>query len=282
MRTILRRSVGMARVVLHLTRGAATVLLVFPLVGPARRRRIVQRWSEGVLQIFGLSLQVAGQPPQSPAGGPVMLVGNHISWVDIYAYLSVADVRFVAKSEVKSWPLIGWFAGCLGTIFVERDRPRDAVRVGQEIRTALDAGQTVCVFPEGTTTDGSVVLPFSSVLVSAAVDKAIPLQPVSIAYRQPSGEPCFRAAFTGDATLVASIWELAGGGRSMVELRFLEPLDASQTDRRALTRRAEDLVRQSLGQEARLPATNMIVADTDFDSTASSTPVAATPTPLQA
>ncbi len=282
MRTVLRRSVGMARVVLHLTRGAATVLLVFPLVGPARRRRIVQRWSEGVLQIFGLSLRVDGQPPPLQAGSPVMLVGNHISWVDIYAYLSVADVRFVAKSEVKSWPLIGWFASCLGTIFVERDRPRDAVRVGGEIRSALDAGQTICVFPEGTTTDGSVVLPFSSVLVSAAIDKAIPVQPVSIAYRRPNGEPCFRAAFTGDATLVASIWELAGGGKSLVELRFLDPLDARGSDRRALTRLAEDLVRQSLGHEARLSPPRAIIADRDGDPKPSSAPPAAAATPLRA
>jgi 1-acyl-sn-glycerol-3-phosphate acyltransferase len=166
--------------------------------------------------------------------------------------LSVAEVKFVAKSEVRSWPLIGWFATNLGTIFVERDRPRDAVRVGDEVRRALDAGEVICVFPEGTTTDGSMVLPFSSVLISAAVDKSIPVQPVSIAYRRPDGEMCRRAAFTGDATLVASIWELTGGGRSQVTLTFLEPIEPRGVDRRTLARLAEDAVRESLGHPPRV------------------------------
>jgi 1-acyl-sn-glycerol-3-phosphate acyltransferase len=252
MRTTMRQSLGMVRVAAHLVKGAATMAVVFPFIGRERRRRIVKRWSEGVLDLFGLSLQVVGQPASSTTERPVLLVGNHISWVDIYAYLSVADVKFVAKSEVKSWPLIGWFATNLGTIFVERDRPRDAVRVGDELRRALDQGEAICVFPEGTTTDGSVVLPFSSVLISAAVDKAVPLQPVSIAYRRPDGELCRRAAFTGDATLVASIWELAGGGKSEVTLTFLEPIEATGVDRRTLARRAEDAVRASLGHPPRV------------------------------
>lgn len=254
MRTTIRRSIGMVRVVAHLTKGAAIMATVFPFIGRDRRRRIVKRWSDGVLDIFGLTLEIEGAPLGGEAQRPTLLVGNHISWVDIYAYLSVAEIKFVAKSEVRSWPLIGWFAANLGTIFVERDRPRDAVRVGEEVRGALGEGHIVCVFPEGTTTDGSVVLPFSSVLISAAVDKAVPVQPVSIAYRRSDGEICRRAAFTGDATLLASIWELAGGDRSVVKLRFLEPIDGSGVDRRALARRAEDAVRESLGQPPRVVA----------------------------
>lgn len=252
MRQTIRRIVGMGRVAVHLTRGAATMALVFPFIGPARRHRITRHWSGGVLDIFGLALEVEGEPHLRGAGEPVLIVGNHISWVDIYAYLSIADFRFIAKSEVKSWPLIGWFARNIGTIFVERDRPRDAVRVGRELREALEAGHAVCLFPEGTTTDGSVVLPFSSVLISAAVDKGIPLQPVSITYRRSDGGACTRAAFTGDATLVGSIWELAGGGRSVVKLSFLDPIATHGVDRRSLARQAEDAVRANLGHPPRV------------------------------
>ncbi len=252
MLTTMRQSLGVVRVALHLIKGAATMALVFPLIGKERRRRIIKRWSSRVLDIFGLTLHVQGEPTTRLGGRPVMLVGNHISWVDIYAYLSVVDVRFVAKSEVRSWPLIGWFARNLGTIFVERDRPRDAVRVGAEVRGALDRGESVCVFPEGTTTDGSVVLPFSSVLISAAVDTCVAVQPVSIAYRRPDGAMCRRTAFVGDETLIASIWELAGGGRSDVILTFLPPIDAQSLDRRVLTRLAEDAVRASLGHSPRV------------------------------
>ncbi|MEZ5815804.1 MAG: lysophospholipid acyltransferase family protein [Hyphomicrobiaceae bacterium] len=246
MHRTLRRSIGMVRVIAHLTRGAATMAFVFPLIGAGRRRDIIKRWSEGVLDIFGLALEIEGVPHASFRGGPVLMVGNHISWVDIYAYLCVADAKFVAKSEVRSWPLIGWFARNLGTIFVERDRPRDAVRVGRELREALDEGHAVCLFPEGTTTDGSIVLPFSAVLINAAVEREIAVQPVSITYRRPDGGICLRAAFTGDATLVGSIWALAGGERSVVKLCFLEPIETAGADRRELARRAEDAVRKSL------------------------------------
>lgn len=250
--SIVRRTLGMTRVVVHLARGAGTMALVFPFIGPDRRRRAVKRWADGVLDIFGLTLKVEGLPPPRTGEAPILLVGNHVSWVDIYAFLSVAEIRFVAKSEVRSWPLIGWFASSLGTIFVERDRPRDAIRVGGEVRTALDEGEIVCIFPEGTTTDGSVVLPFSSALLGAAVEKSIPVQPVSIAYRTPDGRHCTRAAFTGDATLVDSLWALAGGGQSIVELKFLDQIDPSGHDRRALARRAEDQVRESLGHPPRI------------------------------
>ena len=225
--------------------------VVFPFIGPARRRRAVKRWSDGVLEIFGLELETDGPLPDSADGRPLMLVGNHVSWVDIYAYLSVAEIKFVAKSEVKSWPLIGWFAQNLGTIFVVRDRPRDAVRVGEEMGGALDAGNIVSVFPEGTTTDGSVVMPFSPALLNAAVERAVPVQPVSISYRRQDGAPCRRAAFTGDATLVQSIWQLAGGDRSVVRLSFLEPVETAGIDRRTVARSAEAAVRKSLGH---LPA----------------------------
>ncbi len=248
-----RRALGMGRVVVHLLRGAATMAIVLPFAGDAARRRIVQNWSTGVLRIFRLDLEIDGPLPRSQTSRPVLLVGNHISWIDIYAFLSVAEIRFVAKSEVRSWPLIGWFARNLGTIFVERDRPRDAIRVGTEIRAALAAGQVVCVFPEGTTTDGSVVLPFSSVLLNAAVETGADVQPVSIAYRRTNGAPCTRMAFTGDTTLVGSIWALAAGERSTVRLCFLQAMPSEGAERRALARTAEDAVRASLGHTAGPP-----------------------------
>lgn len=251
MRTQARRAMGMARVAAHLLHGAATMAVVMPFAAPPLRRRIIQRWSRGVLRIFGLQLAVDGTVSERSAGAALLLVGNHISWLDIYAFLCVTEVRFVAKSEVRRWPLIGWFANNLGTIFVERDRPRDAIRVAAEIRTALDAGAIVCIFPEGTTTDGSVVLPFSSVLLNAAVETGTPVQPVSIGYRRPEGGACTRTAFLGETTLVQSMWSLTGGERSIVELSFLAPLAVEGTDRRNLARQAEEAIRERLGHAPR-------------------------------
>jgi 1-acyl-sn-glycerol-3-phosphate acyltransferase len=240
-----RRLLGMVRVVTHLARGVLTMLFVLPHVGATRRRRIIERWSRRVLDIFGLSLKTERTPLQALAGRPLMLVGNHISWIDIYAYLAVAEVRFVAKSEVRHWPLIGWFSDKLGTIFVDRERPRDAVRVASEVHKALEQGDMVCLFPEGTTTDGSLVLPFQPALLSAAVEAKAVVQPVTIAYRGHDGAPCRRVAFTGDATLVASIWSLADGERSVVELTF-HPVIEPGLDRRTLARQAESAVRSGI------------------------------------
>lgn len=251
MLTSLRRCLGIFRATIHLAKGALLMLTVMPSASAQSRRRIVARWSRRALAIFAIDLRLEGAPPVEATGLARVVVANHISWIDIFAGLSVTPMRFVAKSEVRSWPLIGWFATRLGTIFVERDRPRDAVRVTSEIRAALAAGDIVCIFPEGTTTDGSVVLPFSAVLFGPAVELDAEVTPLSIAYRTPSGEPCRRVAFTGDATLVASIWELAAGARSNVHVSFLKPVAGGSLNRRGLARATEDAVRESLGHPPR-------------------------------
>ncbi len=148
MRQMMSRSLGMLRVAAHLLKGAAIMALVFPFIGRQQRRRIVKRWSERVLVIFGLTLRIVGQPAASTSGRPVMLVGNHISWVDIYAYLCAAEVKFVAKSEVRSWPLIGWFATNLGTIFVDRADPSTFTTWTEFERHHRIARGTVEVDPE--------------------------------------------------------------------------------------------------------------------------------------
>ncbi|MEZ5857077.1 MAG: lysophospholipid acyltransferase family protein [Hyphomicrobiaceae bacterium] len=253
--TTARRLAGMVRVILHLLRSALTMALVMPWVGPQRRTRIVRNWCQAVLDLFRLDLAVTGTPAcQTTAARPVLLVGNHISWIDIYAYMSVMDVRFVAKSEVGGWPLIGWFARRLGTIFVTRDSRRDAARAGSEIGRALGGGAAVCVFPEGTTTDGSVVLPFSGVLLQPAVETRALVQPVAIAYRDAEGRRSPRMAFIGEETLVASIWSLVVGERTLIELHFLEPVASDGRSRRQLAGECELAVRTALGLVTPTPA----------------------------
>lgn len=242
---LLRRLAGMVRVIVHLGRGALILAFVFPFLSADRQRYAIQRWARGVLRIFGLGLQVDGSPQ---GGGPLLLVGNHVSWVDIYAYLAVVDARFVAKSEVRSWPVIGWFASRLGTIFVDRDRPRDAVRVGQAIADGLRDGASIVVFPEGTTSDGTRVLPFSPVLFAPACDLGVPVQPVAIRYEGAGGLRCLRTSFVDDKTLVGSLWDLAGGGQSTIRLSFLEPISADSDGRRGMASAAERGIRSRLDE----------------------------------
>ena len=114
------RLLRLVRVGLHLLRGVAIAGLLFPFVSPARRQREVKRWSARLLRILAVRLHAYGDPPRR--GTPLMLIANHVSWLDIYAINAVLPVRFVAKAEVRRWPVIGWFSEKAGTLFIERAR----------------------------------------------------------------------------------------------------------------------------------------------------------------
>ncbi|WP_166269132.1 lysophospholipid acyltransferase family protein [Marinobacter caseinilyticus] len=130
------------------------------------------------------------------ANGPVLFVGNHVSWSDIPILGGAAPLRFLSKAEVGSWPVIGWLATQAGTLFIQRGQGR-AGQSRADIAHALRQGQSVLVFPEGTTTAGVTVLPFHRRLLSAAVDADVPIQPVSIGYRR-KNRADHLAPFIGD------------------------------------------------------------------------------------
>ncbi|HEV7912118.1 MAG TPA: lysophospholipid acyltransferase family protein, partial [Albitalea sp.] len=149
MRT-LRAGWRIGRAVLHLLHGALVCALVFPFLTPAQRLRRVQWWSAKLLAALGIALRSEGLPHD----GAALIVSNHVSWLDILAINAVRPVRFVSKADVRHWPLIGWLVACGGTLFIERERKRDALRVVHQVADALKAGHTIAVFPEGTTSDG--------------------------------------------------------------------------------------------------------------------------------
>jgi 1-acyl-sn-glycerol-3-phosphate acyltransferase len=148
------------RTCVHVGSGVATTLLVFPLVSPARKRWLVKRWSRRLLRILAVEARLHGDI--GARGGNVLIVANHISWLDIFVLNSVHPVRFVAKSELARWPVIGAMIRGAGTLFIERTQRRDTRRVNHRVAAVLAAGDVVAIFPEGTTTDGVDMLPFKS------------------------------------------------------------------------------------------------------------------------
>lgn len=130
-----------------------------------------------------------------------MLVANHVSWLDIFVIDSVVPARFVAKSEIRGWPLLGWLCERSGTLFLHRARRRDMARINSEVSTALLAGDVFAVFPEGTTTDGSTVLKFHSSLIAPARVAHASVQPVAIRFQRADGSLCLEAAYDGDKSL---------------------------------------------------------------------------------
>jgi len=192
------------RVWTHFLGGVAQGGLLFPRLSKPQRDRRIQKWARKMLERVGVELKIVGAP--APAG-PMLLVSNHISWVDILALHAVCPCRFVAKADVEHWPLVGTLVTGGGTLYVKRESRRDAMRVVHRMTQALKDGDILAVFPEGTTSDGSSVLPFHSGLIQAAISADAPVQPVALQIvNGKSGRPSRAVSYMGDESLAGSIW----------------------------------------------------------------------------
>ena len=198
-----------ARAFLHALAGFVTIVFQFPRWEPARREARVQAWSLEMLGLLGVRLELHGQPA---VDGPVLLVANHISWLDILVMHAARYCRFVSKADVKRWPLISTLATGGGTIYIERESRRDAMRVVHHVAESLKRGEIVAVFPEGTTTDGTTLLPFHANLIQAAISVGAPVQPVALQFidRQ-TRAISFTPSYVGDETLMGSVWRTLAG-----------------------------------------------------------------------
>lgn len=227
----LRGAWRLTRAGLHGVHGLLVVLLLFPhLAQPAREARI-RWWSAKMLRRLGLRLEVGG----TFRPGAKLVVANHISWLDILAVHAVCpEARFVSKAEVRHWPLINRLVDSARTLYLQRERARDALRVVHEMAAALRAGDTVAVFPEGTTGNGHVLLPFHANLLQAAISTGTPVQPVALHFADADGAVSTAADFTGDITLKQSLWALARSRGMVVRVRVLLAEATDHADRRAL------------------------------------------------
>lgn len=210
-------------------------------------------WHWIITKALGFRVHVHGRLASER---PLLVAANHISWTDIMVLGSVADVHFVAKSEMAGWPIIGYLARWQRTIFVERERRRKSGEQAGEIARRIADGHAVALFAEGSTHDGNHVAPFKSTLFGAAAmaiaeggSSVVYVQPVAIAYTRLQGLPMGRqhrthAAWIGDRLLVPHIVALLREGAVDVEVHFGEPFASDgATDRKQAARRAEQAVR---------------------------------------
>ena len=188
----------------HIAGGWWTIRTRFPRLTQSQREAEVQRWARGFLRVWRIELQVRGTPP---AQGPLLLVANHISWLDILVLHAAGYCRFVAKADVQGWPVIGRMASAAGTLYIARDSRRDALRVVHHMRDALLRGEVVAVFPEGTTSDGITLLPFHANLIQAAISAHAPALPVALQFIDGrNGAMSTAPMYIGDQTLLESVW----------------------------------------------------------------------------
>jgi len=184
----------------------------------------------------------------------VLIVANHISWLDIFVILCFQPARFIAKADLKRMPVIGRLIANVGTLFIERERRRDTHTVNRHTVEALARGDVVAVFPEGTTSDGTGLLKFHSSLLQSAVDAKGHVQPIAIRYRTPADEFCEAPAYVGELNLVQSFWRVTGERRITAELHVMRPFPAGGAHRRELSRAAEEASRTALESPAPVPA----------------------------
>jgi 1-acyl-sn-glycerol-3-phosphate acyltransferase len=223
----------MARVIVHLLHAVLLVVAGLNHRAAQVRARRVQWWSAKMLRLLGIRLVQQG----TPHPGAKLLVANHVSWLDIAAINAAVPARFVSKAEVRHWPLFGWLANATGTLYIERERPRDALRVVHQMAAALQDGDTLAVFPEGTTSDGHALLPFHANLLQAAIATSTPVQAVALRFSDAEHAISPAVEFVGETTLGQSLWWVACAQGLTVRVCFLTAASVAHADRRRLAER---------------------------------------------
>ena len=200
--------------------------------------RMIQIWGRGLLWIFNIRLKVVGDV-QSCCGG--LIVSNHMGYVDVFVHSAVFGLRFAPKSDVRSWPVLGWYTSLTHPIWIERSSRLKTQASLKEIRETLEHKVPMIVYPEGTSTDGMRVLPFKSSLFEVvAEDGNYVIQPILTVYRVPEGadSPCWY----GDLSLMPHVWRLLGIPWIDTEVRILSPIPAEGRDRKELALLAHEAV----------------------------------------
>lgn len=223
--------------------GMGVVLLRFPRLNQAGREAEIQRWSRGMLRALGVGLDVHG----GFHTGGCLLVANHISWLDIMVVHAVCPrARFVSKADVQDWPLVNRLVDAGRTLYLRREQRRDAMRVMHDMASAMQAGDCVAVFPEGTTGDGRSLLPFHANLLQSAISVEAPIQPLALRYRDAQAAVSPAMEFLGETTLAQSLWRIACGEGVVAQLHTLSPRATAHADRRHLAETLREDIAQAL------------------------------------
>ncbi len=236
----------LARVLIHLLIGMASCSLLFPWLGLAGRNRYIRRWSRQLLGICGVIVEqietVAIALPHA------LVVANHVSWLDIFVINALHPCRFVAKQEIRAWPMMGWLAERVGTIFIARDNRHGLRQLFKGLVGSLHAGERIAFFPEGTTAEQGVLLPFHPNLFEAAIDAQVPVQAFALRYLDSAGQPHPAVVYIGDMSFARSIVAILSGRQISAQLICLPPIDSAGAHRRDLAAAARAAVALALGQ----------------------------------
>ncbi|MES2261472.1 MAG: lysophospholipid acyltransferase family protein [Pseudomonadota bacterium] len=235
----------LARVIAHVLYGMAICAAVFPWIGSEPRNRHIRRWSGQLLRMCNVSVEMA--PGSATPLAHAMIVANHVSWLDIFVVDALYPCRFVAKAEIRSWPLAGWLADKAGTVFIARGNRRDLRHIFKGLVHSLQAGERVAFFPEGTTSSQGTLLPFHANLFEAAIDAKVMVQPFALSYVDDAGHSHPSVDFIGDMTFAQSVLAIVAGKPVRARLQCLPAVDANGAHRRELAQATHAAVAAALG-----------------------------------
>lgn len=217
--------------------------LVYPWIGETARLRLRQRWSRRLLSLLGVRIDA----PRIDAPPGCLIVANHISWLDIFAINAVRPAAFIAKSEVRGWPFIGWLSARNDTIFLRRDSRAHAREINGEIAALLKDGKDVALFPEGTTSDGTRLRGFHAALLQPAIEAGRPLLPLALAYRDTSGNPCLAPSYAGEITLMQCFLAILACPSLTARILPASPIHPAGQSRRTIAKAAHTAIARQLG-----------------------------------
>lgn len=241
---VLLRLLRLARASLHLLRGLVIAAVVFPWLSRAARDARKRRWSRKLLSILSVSVRERNAPEE--LSDRCVLVLNHISWLDIFVINARSPATFIAKSEIRNWPVVGWLCTLVGTLYIARGKPHAARQASRAIVAELERGVLIAIFPEGTTTFGRSLEPFHAALFQPALDAAATLQPIALRYLDAAGRHTDAAGYVGETSFLETVWTIASTRHIVADLNLLAPISVRHQTRRSLAEKAEAAIAAAL------------------------------------
>ena len=232
------------KIILHILLVIPLCLLIF-ISTKNQQERIIRFWCKRLLSIFEISVEVTGLESNLVNQKKYLMVANHISWMDIIVIQSIKPCIFVAKSDVASWPLFGWVAQMTGTIFIKRDKISDIKKALKKMKRRL-IKRSVCIFPEGTSTNGRYLLPFKSNLFQSSIDTQKSILPLCLRYEQ-KNIYTDKTAFVDDMSLLDSIIKIKQEKDIRVVVEILQPI-RPRDNRKELASYTQEIIRNNLSQ----------------------------------
>jgi 1-acyl-sn-glycerol-3-phosphate acyltransferase len=220
-------------------------------VSPRERAEWLQGVCSRTVRRVGVRIHVQGEVPREG-----LIIANHLSYADILTLSSIVPCAFIAKKEVRSWPIFGWIAAKAGTLFVDRERRLETAKFNESIEEALRSGLKVVLFPEGTSSDGSSVLPFRPSLFEPAIASGAAITPAWLGYEASSGSVANDVCYWGDMTLVPHLFRMFAIRSITAHVRFGSPMRGMRDRKQAADATRAEVVRMAgLAVEPREPAT---------------------------